>query len=360
MMKSMSLMAVVVASLVFLPCVAAQGEVVSVLLTTDDLGLGSTDINYAGNGSAVEADRLGKLVTSAAANVGSVLTVQKDGTAGAGTGSNPLFVTITARTYLGVDTAGAPAGYDFQGGVICLSNDGGKIEEEGLGVRAFGIDLDSGSLNYGKRYVNADLVGTNGHGFQMEGSKEISGGFQQVNDGVGSNFTWAEFDADGDDVPSNNPPHVNEDVTFDFAAPVFGDTVSVLLTKIKAGGRDDDSSAVAVDVVINMLSGGPFIASYGNVGTDAPAGLFTVPTGFDGDDNILEMNFSALGFGPNDLVTSFTIGARHDTADGDKETDEHFLIHGFSADVPEPGTMALLAIGGTLSLLRRRKRAVVA
>jgi len=364
-MKSISLMTVIVASLVFVPCVAARGDVVTVLLTTDDLGLGSTDINYAGNGSAVEADRVGKLVTSTAANIGSVLTVQTDGLAGPGDVTNPLFVTITARTYLGVDPAGAPAGYDYQGGVITLSDDSGKIENDGLGVRAFGIDLldvlptGGPNPNYGKRYVNPDFATPgdddyNVHGFQMEGSKEISGGFQQVNDGVGSGFTWAEFDADGPDVPHNNPPHVNEDVTFDFDLPVFGDTVVVLLTKIKAGG--DDSFGVGVDVTINLVSGGPIVASYGNVGTDAPAGLFTVPTGFEDDDDILQMNFSAFGLGPDDLVTSFTIGVRDDTIDAARETDEHFLIHGFSADVPEPGTMALLAVGGIAGLLRRRRR----
>jgi hypothetical protein len=70
-------------------------------LTTDALGLtlGSEPkgINHQGNDSYVEADRPGQLITSTAANVGSVLTIQSDGTAGSGTGANPLLVTVTAR-----------------------------------------------------------------------------------------------------------------------------------------------------------------------------------------------------------------------------------------------------------------------
>ena len=145
----------------------------SITLTAGELGLGSDNINYAGNGSAVEADRPGILVTSTANNVGSILSIQADGTAGSGSLANPLLVNVTARAHLDVQTV-LPADFDIYPGVITLTKDsgkGGKDERRGLGVRAFGLDLDTTSDNYGKRYVNTSYTGVNGHGFQMEGSK---------------------------------------------------------------------------------------------------------------------------------------------------------------------------------------------
>ena len=124
---------------------------VSITLTAGELGLGGNNINYTGNNSAVEADRPGKLVTSTANNVGSVLTIQADGTAGSGTMANPLFVTVTAQSHLDIQT-GLPAGYDIHGGVITITKDSGRDggdKKRGLGVRAFGINK-----NTGKRYVN--------------------------------------------------------------------------------------------------------------------------------------------------------------------------------------------------------------
>ena len=50
---------------------SANAAVTSILLTTDDLGLGSSDINHDKNGTAIEDDRPGKLVTSSANNIGS-------------------------------------------------------------------------------------------------------------------------------------------------------------------------------------------------------------------------------------------------------------------------------------------------
>lgn len=146
----------------------------TITLTTDALGLGGTDINYGKNGTAVEADRTG-LFMSYDNNVGSVLTIQADGTAGAGSIANPLLVTVTARAHLDV-VSGLPADHDIYAGVITLSDGSDTFNQEGLGVRAFGIDLDTDSVNYGKRYVNSAYTDSNVHGFQMEGSKEISGG----------------------------------------------------------------------------------------------------------------------------------------------------------------------------------------
>ena len=182
-----------------LPAVSAGAiaDTITIELTTDALGLGSTEINYAGNDSAVEADRPGKLVTSTTANVGSVLAIQTNALAGPGDMVNPLLVTVTARTHMDVKT-GLPAGYDFQAGVITLTDKDNDLPKEGLGVRGFGIDLDPASPTYARRYVNPDYIATNGHGFQMEGSKEVSGGVDKE--------AWADFIADRPIPPKNTPP----------------------------------------------------------------------------------------------------------------------------------------------------------
>ncbi len=156
----------------------ASATPVFIELTTNALGLGSTDINHAGNDSPIEADRPGQLVTSTAANVGSILHVQTDNLAGQGTSADPLLVSITARSHLSVQN-NLPAGYDLHAGAITITNDDGDIKDQGLGVRAFGIDTGGTAAtnpDFGKRYVNPAFVAINANGYQMEGSKEISGG----------------------------------------------------------------------------------------------------------------------------------------------------------------------------------------
>jgi len=327
----------------------AIADTITVELTTDALGLGSTEINYAGNDAAVEADRPGKLVTSTTANVGSVLTIQTNGLAGPGDMDNPLLVTVTARTHMDVKT-GLPAGYDFQAGVITLTDKDNDVPNEGLGVRGFGIDLDPASPTFAKRYVNPSYTATNVHGFQMEGSKEVSGGVDVE--------AWADF-IDGRPIaPSNMPPHVDEDVIFDFNNPevlVAGDSVVVLLTKIKAGG---DSFTLALDLTIDLVGGTSVVRSYDYL-SDAPD-VFSEPAGYGTDDNIMQLDFSgiSLGLESTDIIDSFTIGGRDDPVDDPKETDEHFLINGFSANftpTPEPATLMLIAVGVPFLLKRSRR-----
>jgi len=321
----------------------ANAAVTSITLTTDALGLGSTDINYAKNGSAVEDDRPGKLVTSSVQNIGSVLTIQTDNLAGPGTLTEPLLATVTARTYMDV-TNNLPGGADIYAGVITLTADSGALEDDGLGLRAFGIDTTNGSPNFGKRYQNPAYVSAgNPNGYQMEGSKEVSGGVDTTdfNDWVGGQ----------PGIPNNEPPHVDEDVTFDIndaELEVDVDSVSVLLTNIKAGS--DNLFDLAVDLTVNLVGGGTFFSTYERVG-DFP-GIFSQ----FGSDDIIEIDFSGLGLTGN--VDNFTIGARDDPADAPKETDEHFLINGFTVDavpVPEPASAALVAAGLGLALGRRRQ-----
>lgn len=332
----------------------ASASIVSIGLTTDDLGLGSTEINYAGNDSPVEADRPGKLVTSTLPNIGSILYVQTDNLAGQGTPGNPLLATITARSHLAIQT-NLPAGYDLYSGVITLSKKSKALKDNGLGVRAFAIDTSGTATtnsNFGKRYVNPSF---SGNGYQMEGSKEVSGGYDS--------FDFDDF-VDGNDVPpKNSPPHVDEDVTFDIndsQVAVAANSVKVLLTKIKAGpgGKDSDPFNLAIDLTINLVGGSIIEKTYDFLSDDTgPGGVFNL---LAGETKVIEMDFGgdSLGLTSSQLIDSFTIGAREDPADGLKGTDEHFLIHGFSVDantVPEPTTMAIWLLGMLAASINTRR-----
>jgi hypothetical protein len=331
---------------------AAFATSVSITLTTDVLGLGSTKINYAGNNSAVEADRAGQLETSTANNVGSQLYVQTDNLAGQGTLSNPLLATITSRTHLDVQN-NLPVDYDLHAGVITLTNDSGTLANDGLGVRGFAIDTSGDALsnpNFGKRYVNPAHIGTNVNGFQMEGSKEVSGGVDVTD--------FNDFVVNNESPPTNSPPHVDEDVTFDINDAeliVAADSVTVLLTKIKAGSNNDPFD-LALDLDI-ILVGGSIISNSYEFLSDAPD-VFSV---LSGETDVIEIDFSApsLGLSPTDTIDRFVIGGRDDPADGFKETDEHFLINGFTASftpVPEPSTALLVGLG-LIGLAARRRMA---
>ncbi len=182
--------------------------------------------------------------------------IQTNNLAGQGDGTDPLMVTVTARSHLDVQN-NLPANYDIYAGVITLTKEDGDLAKEGLGVHGFAIDTDydnGNNPNYGRRYDDGM-----GNGFIVEGSKEVSGGVDYTD--------RADFVCDNPTPPENSPPHVDEDVMFSFNTS-----------------------------------------------------LVIIP------------------------------------ADPEKDTDEHFLINGFSADytiVPEPTTFAIFGFGALL--LRKRK-----
>jgi len=328
---------ILVIGMTLLAANAVAGPVM-IELTTDALGLGSTKINHQHNGDPIEADRPGQLITSTAANVGSVLTIQTDGTAGPGTVINPLLVTVTARTYLDIQD-NLPADYDIHAGAITLTKKNNDLPKEGLGVRAFGIDTDINSDSYGKRYVGDN-------GFQVEGSKEVSGGVDSSD--------WFDFVNRSDSPPDNSPPHVDEDVTFNFnhnKVLVKADSIKVLLTKT----NPKEMYNLGLELAAILVDGTEYSLSLGKI---SDAGDNYLPGFSEFAAGVLEVDLGVVLGLDSSAIDRFVVGARDDIADDPKGTDEHFMINSFYADctvIPEPATLMLLGFGG-LVLRKKRKQ----
>jgi hypothetical protein len=314
-------MLVVLVCMAMVPGVAAQAGVISVKLTTDALGLGSTEVN---KNKVVDPDVCGKIWTSTNVGEGSILNVQQTGLAGSGVAGDPLLVTITSATHLDTMT-GLPAGNDYQAGVIYLTTENTSQpdgKDEGLGVRAFAVVGPTGL-----REIDA----ASGRP-KIEGSKEVSGGTGPV-----------AYEAD-----PNGPPHVDESATFDFnpAVPVYADKTVVRLSKFELTDK--------IDLHILLASGTTFDFSF--VGTENTS-LFDA---VDAGAKVWDVRFDGVsGIGPTDVLSSFTVRAIEDEpADPNPNgTAEHFLITGFTTDpVPEPASCALLVVG-LLAFLVRRPRA---
>ncbi len=318
MRKSANL--IIMGSLLFILTVSAvTATPISVKLTTDALGLGSSNLN---GGGTVDPDMPG-FYTSSVTGQGSILTVQTNGLAGNGTTANPLFATITSRTHL--DTLyGLPRTNDYLAGALYITKENDKTpdgKDEGLGVRAFTVD-DLGL----RRLDSATGLAL------IEGSKHVSGG------------TGPDSYIPGG---ANGAPHVDEDVKFEFnsAFQVEAPSVEVLLSRY--------ASSDIVDLHIDLASGRaidlPFLDTTNSAIFEQIGGS---------KDNLWKLKFSGISqLQAGEGIDSFTIRANDDNPYCPSETAEHFFITGFTIDaevVPEPATVALLCFG-VMIMARNRK-----
>ena len=314
---------------------ASFGAVNTVKFTASALGLGSgsTEIN---EGSTIESDIAGKLVTGSATGSGTTLFVQRSGLAGSGTSSDPLMLKVTCRTRLdtvsgfpdsgdGDDDddddfnggSGPNSARDYQVGVLYVSKSGTSNmgKDEGLGVRAFNTD-------------------SNGIRKTTDGKARLTGSVQ-MNGGSGP----TEFDPSPTDEP------VDEEIMVEFSptSQMIGDSISILLSKF---GSDD-----RIELTINLVDGS--VLHFASLGESSSA--------MSSLGNSVEMlSFSGLsGLASTAVVSSFTIRALEpdssDLAGGGSSTGGMLLAGLQGTMVPAPGAASLLAIAGMVGARRRRR-----
>jgi len=308
---------------------------VSVKFTSEALGLGSGNINDGKDGVSVDADLTGRFETSTVTGQGSVLYVQDDGLAGSGSASSPLFLTVTAKSHL--DTPGSG---DWNAGILYISEENHSEDKkpgdkgyhldgykEGLGVRAFTIDPDTGL-----RVIDPDTDLA-----RIEGSKHVSGGTETI-------CSWDDITFDG---TKNGPPHVDELVRFDFVNPVEAQSLVVRFSEFLS----TDVIDLSIEVTHQDGSTENLIDNW--LATDESP---LVLAGFE-KDNVYDLLFANIAdLSSTDLITGLEIRAIDDDPLNPRETAEHFFITGIEANVvPEPATIGLLGIG-FLSLFRKRRK----
>jgi hypothetical protein len=307
---------------------SAFGAVSTVKFTADALGLGTSDIN---EGSTVEANIAGKLITSSTTGMGSSLYVQRSGIAGLGTNSDPLMLRVTCRTRLDAvsgfpgsndddddddDLVSTSTPRDYQAGVLYVSKENSSTvgKDEGLGVRAFETN-------------SSGIRKTSGGVARITGNKEMSGG-------TGSTVF--------DPTPSDEPGDEEILVEFNPASStpgMLGDSMTVTLSKFKSGNL--------LELTINLEGGS--VLHFASLGTSS--GAFT-SLGSD----VQRLAFSSLaGLSSSAIVSSFAIRAIEDNPSNPSVHAEGLLLQGISGTlVPAPGAMALLGIAGIVAGRRRR------
>ena len=305
---------------------SAFGAVSTVKFTADALGLGTSDIN---EGSTVEANIAGKLITSSTTGMGSSLYVQRSGIAGLGTNSDPLMLRVTCRTRLDAvsgfpgsndddddDLVSTSTPRDYQAGVLYVSKENSSTvgKDEGLGVRAFETN-------------SSGIRKTSGGVARITGNKEMSGG-------TGSTVF--------DPTPNDEPGDEEILVEFNPASSMpgmLGDSMTVTLSKFKSGNL--------LELTINLQGGA--VLHFASLGTSS--GAFT-SLGSD----VQRLAFSSLaGLSSSAIVSSFAIRAIEDNPSNPSIHAEGLLLQGISGTlVPAPGAMALLGIAGIVAGRRRR------
>ena len=306
---------------------SAFGAVSTVKFTADALGLGASDIN---EGSTVEANIAGKLITSSTTGMGSSLYVQRSGIAGLGTNSDPLMLRVTCRTRLDAvsgfpgsrddddddDSPSSSSAHDYQAGVLYVSKENSSTvgKDEGLGVRAFATN-------------SSGIRTTSGGAAKLTGNKEMSGG-------TGSTVF--------DPTPSDEPGDEEILVEFNPASStpgMLGDSMTVTLSKFKSGNL--------LELTINLQGGA--VLHFASLGTSS--GAFT-SLGSD----VQRLAFSSLaGLSSSAIVSSFAIRAIEDNASHPSVHAEGLLLQGISGTlVPAPGAIALLGVAGIVARRQRR------
>lgn len=328
MKLKMAKLAAILWVLVVLGGLPAQADMVSIKLTSDALGLGTSDIN---KDNTVDPDVPG-FITSTTTGLGSILSIQTDGLAGTGTVANPLLVTVTARTRLDI-LSGLPSPNDYQAGVIYISNESSDLPDgknEGLGVRAFTVE---------ENLLFIREIDTSSGRAKIEGSKHVSGGTDASRDLT-------------DPSSFDGPPHTDEDVTFNFDPFWLVDAQSVVVLLSVFDPTD------VIDLHIELTSGSSIDLAF--------QGAFNTTSIFEevgSGDKLWKLKFSGIGgLGSGDLVDNFTIRAIDDNPLDPKGTAEHFWITGLNAEfepVPAPGAVILGVIGlGFSGWLGKRKFSV--
>ncbi len=312
-----------------------SAAVLNVKFTSQALGLGSSEIN---EGTTVESNIAGKLITSSVTGFGSTLFVQRSGLAGSGTISDPLLLKVTCRTRLDTvtglpgsggsegnnnnvssfDTTVTSASHDYQAGVLYVSRNGTTSvgKDEGLGVRAFATNSS------GLRTFSSGKA-------KITGSIEMSGGTGP-----------SAFDPSPTDEP------LDEEITVEYSptSQMVGDSIAVSLSKFQTGDR--------IELTINLVGGS--ILHFASL-SDSSSALDSL------GNNVQKLSFSKLsGLSSTAVVSSFTIRAIGDGSgsDGSSNTttgNEGVLLSGLSGTlVPGPGAASLLAVAGLMAARRRR------